>query len=101
MNQQPTYMMIESDGSCIYQTNQIGGKTLLGYTTGSYEQLMAIAEQYKKKLEDAGLIEKKLTPEEIQKKQAELMEKMLNNIDSISKRLENLEGSLGGVEDVS
>ena len=99
MNQQPAYGMIESDGTNIYQTNQMGTKTTIGFTAEAYNQLMSIAEQYKAKLEDAGLIKKELTQEEQQAKQMELMEKMFTKIESYEKRLEGLEESLGGNED--
>jgi len=99
INKVPNYVMLESDGTMLYQINQVGNKTPIGYTNEAYEQLMGIAEQYKKKLEDAGLIQKELTPEEIQAKQNQLMEKLFNKLDSFESRLSGLETSLGGTED--
>lgn len=94
INSTPNYVLIESDGTKLYQVNQMGSKTPIGYTTESYEQLINIAEQYKKKLEDAGLIEKQLTPEEVQKKQNELMEKLISKFEGLENRMTDIEKEL-------
>ncbi|MFA6832379.1 MAG: hypothetical protein WCR36_08975 [Bacteroidaceae bacterium] len=80
------------DGREIKQVDQMGKQVLVGYTLASYNELLEVAEQYKKKLEEAGLIEKTLSPEEKQAKQTELLEKMLSKFESIEKRIDSLEG---------
>lgn len=86
-------------GDEIKQTDQMGQQVLVGYTLKAYNELLEIAEKYKKKLEDAGLIQKQLTPEEMQAKQNELMQKMIDKFETFDKRLSGLEEALGGTDD--
>ena len=87
------------DGEEIKQIDQMGKQSVVGYTLASYNQLLSIAEQYKKKLEDAGLIEKKLTQEELMQKQTETLEKLVKKLDAQEEKLKKLEDSLGGLDD--
>ena len=88
------YGNIFIEGQEIKQVDQMGKQVLVGYTLAKFNQLMDVAEQYKKKLEDAGLIEKKLTPEEMQAKQNALMEKLLDKFEGLDKRMTDLEKEL-------
>lgn len=70
----------------------------IGVTIEEYNKALNIAKEYKKVLEDKGIIEKQKTPEEIQKelqetinRQNEVMAKMAETIKSISEKVNNLE----------
>lgn len=80
------------DGNIIKQLDNMGKQSVVGYTVSAYNEVIEIAEGYKKKLEDAGLIEKELTQEEILQKQNELLQKMIGKLDAQEKRLALLEG---------
>ena len=80
------------DGDEIKQVDQFGKQVLVGYSVSKFNKLLDVAEQYKKKLEDAGLIEKVLSPEE---KQTQLLEKILSKVDGLESRISSLEGKDG------
>ena len=82
------------NGTIIEQIDQTNNSHIpIGHTNEEFDRLIEVAEQYKKKLEDAGLIVKALTPEELQAKQNELMEKLIGKFDGLEKRLTVIEGA--------
>lgn len=70
----------------------------IGVTNDEYNKALNIAKEYKKVLEDKGIIEKEKTPEEIQKelqetikRQNEVMAQMADTIKSISDKVNDME----------
>lgn len=70
----------------------------VGVTNDEYNKAVNLAKEYKKVLEDKGIIEKQKTPEEVQKElqaiishQSEIMSKMADTIKAINEKVNNLE----------
>lgn len=70
----------------------------IGVVLDEYNKAVNLAKEYKKVLEDKGIIEKQKTPEEIQKelqetikRQNEVMAKMADTIKSINDKVNNME----------
>lgn len=79
-----------------------GRSNVVGYSNKAYGEALTLAEEYKSKLEEAGIIEKELSPEELVKKQSKMIDKLLstiekqeNKIESQDKRISKLETGLG------
>ena len=70
----------------------------IGVTLDEYNKAVNIAKEYKKILEDKGIIEKEKTPEEMQKelqetikRQSEVMAQMADTIRAINEKVNSLE----------
>ena len=88
----PSFMGYVS-GTKIYNTyNQ-----QIGVTNEEYNKAVNLAKEYKKVLEDKGIIEKPKTPEEILKEslaqQNEMLMQMTQTIKSLTEKVSNLEKS--------
>lgn len=78
----------------------------IGVSMEEYNRVLGVAKDYKKVLEDRGIIEKEKTPEEMNKelhltisKQAEIMAKMTETIQAINEKVTLLEKRNGQDKD--
>lgn len=72
--------------------------TVLGYTAKAYEELLQIAEDYKKVLMDHGLIEKEKTPEELAAEQKDMLSRIMDTLDGVMNRLDGYGSSMDSLE---
>ena len=93
----PSFLGYVNQGKIFNTYNQ-----QIGVSLEEYNRVLGIAKDYKKVLEEKGIIEKEKTPEEINKelqstisKQAEIMAKMTETIQAINKKVTLLEKSNG------
>lgn len=89
----PSFIGFVNQGKIFNSYNQ-----QIGVTLEEYNKALNVAKEYKKVLEDKGIIPKEKTPEEIQKelqetinRQNDVMAKMAETIKLISEKVNNLE----------
>lgn len=63
----------------------------IGVTDAKYNDALQVVAGFKKKLEEAGLLPKQRTPEEMQKEQMDMMQKMLNEMKELKERVDKYE----------
>lgn len=81
------------NGNIIEQIDQTNNSHIpIGHTNAEFDQLLEVAEKYKARLEEAGLIKKQLTQEEMQAKQNELLESLVDKFEKIESRIAKIEG---------
>lgn len=85
-------MLCQVDNEKIYQIDQFGKKEI-GVLSKHYldtldllKKSQEIAEKYKKMLEDAGLIEKEKTPQEIYKEQSEMFKAIMARLTKLEEK---------------
>ena len=71
---------------------------VIGVKREVYEEALNIAEEYKKVLEEHGLIEKERTPEEMAAEQAKLLNSINSSLQTILDRVDDLDGRMTNVE---
>ena len=93
----PSFLGYVNQGKIFNTYNQ-----QIGVSLDEYNRVLGIAKDYKKVLEEKGIIEKEKTPEEINKelqatisKQSEIMAKMTETIQAINEKVILLEKSNG------
>jgi len=80
------------ENGVIYQLQPFTGqKAVVGVVQSEYDELQKITEDYYKKLVEAGIIIEPKTPEQIIAEQQEAMAKMLEAINNLNKKVEDLE----------
>lgn len=86
------HMLAAIENEKIYQVDQLGRKEI-GVITKHYTDTLELlkkfkesAEKYKKMLEDAGLIEKEKTPQEIYKEQNEMLKAIMARLTKLEEK---------------
>lgn len=86
------YIMCLVDNDRIFQVDQLGRKEI-GVVTKHYNDTMELlkkfqakAQEYKKMLEDAGIIEKEKTPQEIYKEQNEMLKAIMARLNKLEEK---------------
>ena len=97
----PSFLGYVNQGKIFNTYNQ-----QIGVSMEEYNRVLGVAKDYKKVLEDKGIIEKEKTPEEMNKelqltisKQAEIMAKMTETIQAINEKVTLLEKGNGQDKD--
>ena len=80
------------DNGCIYQLNSFTGQRMqIGVTQQTFDELKSITDGYYKKLVEAGIIKEPKTNEEIIAEQQAMMAEMMNAINKLTKKVEEME----------
>lgn len=80
------------DNGCIYQVNSFTGQRVqVGVTKQTFDELQKITDGYYDKLVELGIIIPPKSNEEIIREQQEMMSKMYDAIDKLTKKVEELE----------
>lgn len=76
----------------VYQVNSFTGQKMqVGVTQQTFDELQAITDGYYKKLVDAGIIKEPKSPEQRIEEQQAMMAQMLEAINKLNKKVEELE----------
>lgn len=76
------------DNDNIYSTDFYGNRQLIGVTQKKHQETVDLLNTYYNKLVELGIIEKEKTPEDIAKEQQQMMQAMMNEIQSMQKTIE-------------
>ena len=83
-------MICVIDGDDILEMNNSGQTQVIGKVSKWCNELVEIANEYKKLCIDNGLIEEEKTQEQLQQEQLELMQQMMSQMASMQKEIEVL-----------
>lgn len=79
------------EGDNIYSTDFYGNKHLVGVTSKKHQETMDLLNTYYNKLIELGVIEKEKTAEDIAKEQQQMMQLMMQQMESMQKALNDLQ----------
>ena len=97
-NMQQSFCQMQAPLLCSIQNNkivQIDGYNRvireLGVTTEQYEEALKVAMGYKEKLEEAGLIKKPKTPQELHDEQMAIMQSLMKEVNDLKQQVHKYE----------